>query len=245
LQFRFEDGNQVMRQGQDLAQFIASQGKDGRLYSPSYSVPQLAASENHLELTEGINPLHTYGYAKYMSGATGVDYTAYGVTIPPFATGNPATDNQGSLPDLALLGKLNVRYIVAEYNIPIDGLKKLGQVGSSVIYENELFQNRAVINKNNSKQPINLLKDDVKSLKMTANGPGKIILSEMYYPGWKVMVDGKEEKMLLYDSIFQSVDIGAGFHTIEFVFSPDLIIIGFLISLFFICVNWVVRFAKS
>ncbi len=102
---------QVLSQGEDLAQYLSEQPGYFRIYSPSYSLPQQTAEHYRLELADGVDPLQLQAYADYMARASGVPVTGYGVTIPPFGEGDPARDNASYLPDATLLGKLNVRYV--------------------------------------------------------------------------------------------------------------------------------------
>jgi hypothetical protein len=68
------------------------------------------------------------------------------------------------------------------------------------------------------------IKADVKT-------PSLLALSEMYYPaGWKVFVDGREEKIVKTDYLLRSVFLDPGEHDIEFVFNPGTFKIGLLLS---------------
>jgi uncharacterized membrane protein YfhO len=58
------------------------------------------------------------------------------------------------------------------------------------------------------------------SLKVEAKGGGILILSDTYYPGWKVFVNGKEEKILRANYNFRAVPLSRGVHRVEFVYAP-------------------------
>ncbi|MDP2960504.1 MAG: YfhO family protein [candidate division Zixibacteria bacterium] len=47
-----------------------------------------------------------------------------------------------------------------------------------------------------------------------------LLLSDTYYPGWKVFVDGKEEKILRANYNFRAVSLSRGVHWVEFVYAP-------------------------
>ncbi len=51
-----------------------------------------------------------------------------------------------------------------------------------------------------------------------ADEPAILVISESFYPGWKVYVDGQEKKRLRLDLLFQGVEIGPGKHDIVFKF---------------------------
>ena len=61
---------------------------------------------------------------------------------------------------------------------------------------------------------------------------GVLVLTDSYYPGWKVFVDGKEERVLRANHFFRGVRLAPGNHNIEFRYKPLSFAIGSAISLF-------------
>jgi hypothetical protein len=61
-------------------------------------------------------------------------------------------------------------------------------------------------------------------------GPGLLVLSENYYPGWRAMVDGAPARILRVNYNLRAVVLSAGKHHVRFVFSPRSFYIGLLIS---------------
>jgi len=52
-------------------------------------------------------------------------------------------------------------------------------------------------------------------------GPGFFVLSNVFYPGWEVRVNGREMPVLKAYGLFQAVYVPeAGQHTIEFIYRP-------------------------
>ncbi len=49
---------------------------------------------------------------------------------------------------------------------------------------------------------------------------GFLVLSDTYYPGWRVWVDGREEKIYRADYLLRAVHLSPGFHQVKFVFDP-------------------------
>jgi hypothetical protein len=57
-----------------------------------------------------------------------------------------------------------------------------------------------------------------------------LVLSESYYPGWQVSVDGVPQRLMAADELFQAVHLGAGSHKVEFRFQPHSFFAGAAIS---------------
>ena len=64
------------------------------------------------------------------------------------------------------------------------------------------------------------LADNPGCLQLNAVGPGRLIVSEAYFPGWQASVDGQPHRVKPYKDIFLSVDLGEGKHKIDLCYSP-------------------------
>ena len=60
---------------------------------------------------------------------------------------------------------------------------------------------------------------------------GFVVLSDLYYHGWKAFVDGVQQEVFKADYAFRAVQLEAGEHRIEFVFDPPSFRIGATVSL--------------
>jgi hypothetical protein len=60
---------------------------------------------------------------------------------------------------------------------------------------------------------------------------GILVLTDSYYPGWKVFVNGKAERMLRANYFFRGVRLPSGKHNIEFRYEPLSFTIGWIVSL--------------
>jgi hypothetical protein len=58
------------------------------------------------------------------------------------------------------------------------------------------------------------------SLRVEAETESVLVLSDTYYPGWKVFVNGKEEKILRANYNFRAVPLSKGVHQVEFRYDP-------------------------
>jgi hypothetical protein len=234
---------EVYAQGAEAAQYIKQNLPEGRLYSPSYSMPQQTAVSFGLELAEGVDPLQLEPYVEYMRSATGVSGSGYSVTLPPFENGRPKTDNQMAMPDARLLGLLNVTALTSEFPFASNaaaGWEEEKRIGTTVIYRNLKVYPRAWVQPggqipgNGEITPLEI-KWTPNRIELWARGPGRLILSELAYPGWMVRVDGIES-VPLEAVIFRAVDLSAGEHTVVFDYRPVSFFAGLGLSI----IGWLV-----
>lgn len=73
-------------------------------------------------------------------------------------------------------------------------------------------------------------KNNSAEIKVWTDRAGLFVASESWYPGWKVYVDGKEEKLLKADMVYRAVPLAAGEHTVKFVYCPASFKAGLAIS---------------
>jgi len=232
------EGKENREPSERLAAVIAEEGYF-RIYSPSYSVDQYAAAEYHLELADGVDPLQISSYVDFMEEATGVPQDQYSVTIPPFATGNPAQDNKNAVLDSKRLGLLNVKYIVSEFEISAPGISPRSTAGIPKIYFNQEVLPRAWIEREDLGQytldhanpgQAEILSKTANEIIIQAVGPGKLVISEIQYPGWKVYLDGERQELLVSHEVLRSVLLPEGEHLVSFRFSPITVTIGCILA---------------
>ena len=61
---------------------------------------------------------------------------------------------------------------------------------------------------------------------------GFFVLSDTYFPGWKVFVNGKERKIYRADYNFRAIPLNAGEYEIRFIYDPIAFKVGIMVSLF-------------
>jgi len=249
--FTFRATSVVETEGDRAAHYLAIHPGMYRIYSPSYSMPQQTAVLSGLELADGVDPLQLQSYVSYMQSATGVPWSGYSVTLPPFANGDPQQDNAAYRPDPRLLGLLNVRYVLSDYDLPVEGLVLRERFGSTRIYENLDFRPRAWVQSATDTsaaviQPAVLNEWGVDRIVVKVDQPPVdsaqmdesrlLVLSELAYPGWQVSVDGKDADLMTFDGILRAVEIGPGSHQVVFTYRPLSVYAGML--LFLIGLSW-------
>ena len=230
--------NEVLGKGDELAAEILGNGQElFRVYSPSFSFPQYISGSKRIDILDGIDPLQITEFDNLFSKASGIPMDGYTVTLPPFPSGKPETDDSSYVPDSKLLGILNVKYIVSAFPLEATGLVHIQNVNGVEIYQNLNYQQRAVVEHENG----TILKADIVShqanrVEINATGPGRLILADVMYPGWIVRVDGIETPIEPYLGVLRSVSIGTGNHEVAFSFHPLSVYIGWAIAM----AGWVI-----
>ncbi|GAB4580787.1 MAG: hypothetical protein Fur0022_35290 [Anaerolineales bacterium] len=210
-----------------VVQFLADQPGFFRIYSPSYSLPQHMAARYGLELADGVDPMQLQSYVTFMETATGVPQTGYSVTMPPFA-GDIRTANAAFVPNVQALGRLNVRYLVAEFDLRAEGLVLIKTFENTRVYENTHFQSRAWMQEGETVSTFNLLWTPNR-IELDAVGPGLLVLSEIAYPGWQVHVDGQPAELIIVEDLLRGVHLPVGSHEVVFTFRPASVYVGWSI----------------
>jgi uncharacterized membrane protein YfhO len=68
------------------------------------------------------------------------------------------------------------------------------------------------------------------TLDVSTERDGLLVLSEIWYPGWKAFVDGKETPLYRTDYSLRGIVVPAGRHNLEVVFRPELFARGAALS---------------
>lgn len=224
----------ILSNRSELASFLQSDHGASRVFSPSYSVPQPQAVLNGVELADGVNPLQLSTYREYMETAVGLDAGAYDVTLPSFPEGNPSTP-WGFQVDRDALGRLNVEWIASEYPLEDDSLTPFGIVDGVYLYRLEGSRTRSWMERGSSEngqewQPPSITQWTPNWIRLQASGPGVVVLSEVAYPGWRVLVDGEPATLITVDGLFRAVELESGEHEVTFQFYPLTLVFGIAIS---------------
>lgn len=82
--------------------------------------------------------------------------------------------------------------------------------------------------------PVKIIKGNPNSLKLnpSLDAPGFLVLSEIWYPGWKAYVNNKQTEIYKTNYIFRSIYLDKGQKDIVFIFDPWTYKIGMAISIF-------------
>jgi hypothetical protein len=67
-------------------------------------------------------------------------------------------------------------------------------------------------------------------LDVTTRQPCILVLSELFYPGWRATVDGAAATILPADLILRAIPLSPGRHAVSFIFQPASFTIGAALS---------------
>jgi hypothetical protein len=85
---------------------------------------------------------------------------------------------------------------------------------------------------------------DEITLEVESEVHGFLFLSELYYPGWKALVDGKPVPILRGNYLFRVIELPRGTHSVQFYYAPLTIKMGIAISLLtlvlitYVAISW-------
>jgi hypothetical protein len=68
-------------------------------------------------------------------------------------------------------------------------------------------------------------------LTATLSRPGLVILADVFYPGWRLQIDGKEEPILRANRMMRGAMVGAGTHRLVYWYEPTSFWIGGRLSI--------------
>jgi len=231
----FRPAADVLAEGAQAVEWISQQPGAFRVYSPDYSLPQQTAAAYGLELANGIDPLQLRQYAGELSRAAGIPLDGYDVVLPPLAE-----DGDAGQPDAALLGQYNVFYVASRARLDVDGLVQVEKFDDIRVYRNILAQPRAWV-EGGAVEKLNIQPNRIT---LQASGPGRLVLAEIAYPGWQMIVNGQPVRIETA-GLLRAVTLEAGEHTVEFLFRPWRVYAGLGLSLAgIVCILLLARWRK-
>jgi hypothetical protein len=68
------------------------------------------------------------------------------------------------------------------------------------------------------------------SCRVEAGGPGYLVLTDSYYPGWEAVLDGSRTQVFRANYAFRAIRVPAGTHQVEFRFRPRSFYLGLCLT---------------
>jgi hypothetical protein len=139
-----------------------------------------------------------------------------------------------------VLNVLAARYVISDRALDLPWLVEVYSDSSSFVYENRTVLPRAFVVESGDRD-LSLLGAEReqagrgasdRGVRITAESPNEftieadvgapatLVLSEVAYPGWRVYVDEEARPLQVAYEVLRGVEIGAGRHTVRFVYEP-------------------------
>lgn len=201
-----------------------------RIYTPSYSISQEEGAYWRINQINGIDPMQLSYYVDFFELTSGIKNNGYSVTLPPFKSGNPASDNRSSCPKVEKLRALNVVYVISDFTLDhCPGFSSAKIISEKYLYEFNIEPAIAFFQNNNSM--VDLLSFEPNRIVLHTQSGGRLILREIFYPGWEASIDGMKTAVV-QEGIFRAIEVPSGDHNIVFTYKPRLVAYGFIIQYF-------------
>jgi hypothetical protein len=205
--------------------FVASQAGVFRVYSPSADLSYGLAAQRHVELLDGMLAFQIKPSVAAIDAAAGCDKTTYATAIPPCIY-----DKTPPLrPDAEKLGQLNVRYLVSQTPPASPGFK-LVLADKVSVYENLLWQPRVQVLPAGTAEIVSRSPGSY-DLRVHADGPAQLIVSETWLPGWQLTDNGRPAPLQRQAGVLISATLAPGEHVLHLEYLPLGWRIGWPVSL--------------
>jgi hypothetical protein len=255
---RFISPAEAFTDGAVAADYLSSQPGLFRTYSPSYSLPSHVAARADLGTADGVEGVHLAVYDRFMALAGGYGDPSFSVTIPPFPPDLRLDEAfRDTRPDLRLLGLLNVEYLAAAFPMNWSGLTFAAQIDGTHIYRNQYALPRAwvipslphagggwatqlvaladqsarAIATGDSTAQVTRHEPDRIEVEAQLPDDGVLVLGEIWYPGWRAMVDGEAQPVEPVAEVLRGVPLTQGNHRVVLIYDPPSVRWGGRISL--------------
>lgn len=159
-------------------EYLASDKSLFRVFCLTRCLSQKTSSVYNLQLLDGYNTVQQKNFNQQAWQLMGAYWNYYTLSIPPI--GSYTFDQLR--PDAKSLGEYNVKYIISPYPLSDKYFNLVKKMDGFLIFENRLLIPRIY----EIYKP-NYIKANVEGIQK------QLIISEVYSPGWKAYLNGKEE----------------------------------------------------
>lgn len=214
-------------------EFLAKDGERFRVFCTSRCLSQKDASKVGLELLDGYATLIQKNFYTHSWELTNSYWNYYSLSVPPVGT----YEFEELQPSAASLGEYNVKYVISLHKLTDKNFELVETIDDYLIYENTLNHPRAYY-LNNELKPLGEAKilsysPNLIRIATEGNPSTSLVLAEVFSPGWKAYVNGKNEVPVLErPNALRYVSFGEGSSFVEFRYAPPGYKTGRTITLF-------------
>jgi hypothetical protein len=224
---RFKNNQPLLDKTDQILRFLKEDSDSFRVYCTTHCLSQKTAQQYGIRLVDGESPLQLKDYLSFQQKAGGYQWSEYAVIHPPYQV-----FNEKPQPDAYLLGLLNTKYVLSPYEITAKNFLLVKKSNDMLIYQNQKFLPSAYLINDSETIPIKITSHSPNKIILdTQNLPsGKLVLSEIFYLGWKATSDGQVLKIFPHEKILRAVSLKDSDSKITFSYEPLSFKIGLFLS---------------
>lgn len=208
--------NQPKYVSRDVLEFLSADKDQFRVFCLNRCIRQIDAASFGLELVEGYSTLIQINYYQHAWQLTGGYWDYYTLAIPPIG----AYKFEDLQPDATSLGQYNTKYVISPHELTDENFALEKKFGDYLVYSNELVKPRAT-------SPITFYSPNSIRVDTRQTKESSVTLSEVYSPGWKAYLNGKEKVLVLETPIaLRAVDVRPDTRFVDFKYQPESYIWG-------------------
>ncbi len=148
--------------------------------------------------------------------------------------------------NMQAINMLNTKFVITQNGLQVnpgamgaawfvDSVLWVDNANDEILALNDIDVTHTAVIRDKDKELVTDISGNVGdgSIELTSYSPDKLqyktsstanrlaVFSEVYFPDWRVFIDGKESNLFAANYILRGMIVPAGEHTIEFVFHPD------------------------
>ena len=123
-----------------------------------------------------------------------------------------------------------MKYVASDFVLTGPGYEHLVDFGSTRMYLNRAWTGRVWVDGQTAGAALVTFWSPNR-VDVQASGPGRLVLSEINYPGWRVRIDGQPALLESAEGALRAVQLPAGAHAVTFEFRPVAVYAGGALSL--------------
>ncbi len=213
----------------EIITFLKNDKEIFRILSLTNLLDRNIAGIYGISTIEGFDPYIIEGYRKFIRL---IESNSEGIGI-----NNVEVTNFNS----PLLSLLNVKYLISQEYLENCNFKLLID-GKNKLYKNQNYFPRAFFSINikvvPQKEKMSLLECQINRyfpneviIEGNAQEDGYLHLLDVYHPGWKAYVNGRQTKIYKSSNIFRAVKLAKGRYIVKFIFAPWSYKLGLIITI--------------
>ncbi len=125
-------------------------------------------------------------------------------------------ENTHVMPRVVLFDKFDV---VDRYKVALTALRNNYPFRDSIILDNYPVLGNYKKDPTDKAKILDYQANEV-TIKTSVSNNNLLMLTDAYYPGWEVLVNGKSSKLLMADGVFRAVEVPKGESVVKFFYNP-------------------------